>query len=112
MDINENTLKEILENIKPDLKVSLQEEFKRSLTRQIQFQFDNHISQFCREWIDENILPELKKQLVESKDGFIKLATDGCNKVIDEMAIGMANTIKEKMNNSYHRSKIFQAMFD
>lgn len=112
MKLDEQTINEIVSNLKPSIMEGVKNELQSSISHQVKQTILNQIGEYCKTWVQENIIPEIEKELIESKDGLIKIGTSVSEEITEEIAISMAATIKKKLENSWDRKKIFEALIN
>jgi hypothetical protein len=62
-------------------------------------------------WVKENVIPEIIKQLVESKDGLIALGPQIAENLCDAILVSCTEHLKKKLERDYDRREIFKALF-
>jgi len=61
-------------------------------------------------WINENLVPEILTALAESKDGLVASAPLLAQSVNDAMVEAFQDTVKKKLESSWERKKLFEAL--
>lgn len=61
-------------------------------------------------WINENLVPDIIATLVESKDGLIASAPLLAQSVNAAMIEAFTDTVKKKLETSWERKKLFEAL--
>ena len=111
MQLTQEQIQSILEEAKPSIIAGLREE----VTRQAKWEINPIVSKMIQDevtsFMTAEIIPVIKQQLVEGKDGLIKTAIEAANSVATGLANAMAATLKEKLEKSYERTKILEALF-
>lgn len=112
MKFTEEQISKMLEEATP----SIVEGFKKELTDSISWDVRNTAAELVKrkttEWVEENIFPEIEKQLIESKDGLISLAGSFGPEIVEMVTASLILQLKERLEKSWERSKILKAMFD
>ena len=56
-------------------------------------------------------MPEIIKELVESKQGLIAVGAKLAPALVEELVKSMADAFKKKMEQSWERKKVFEAIW-
>lgn len=111
MQLTPEQISSILDEAKPDIIKGLRDE----AVRQAHWEMNPVVSKLIQEevttFMTTEIIPVLKAQLAESKDGLISLAIVTANSIVEELAKSMVDDVKKKMDNSYSRQRVFEALF-
>lgn len=110
--LNEEQVRAILEDTKPDIVGALKKQIADNASYSIDYNAREIISAAVTEWIKENIVPELLEALVLSKASIVSAAISSAGEIAEALAVSMATSLKEKLEKSYQRSQIFKAMFE
>lgn len=110
--MTEEDIKELLEAAKPSVIESLKKELSDGITYEAKAELGNQIRAHVKKWTQENIIPEITKSLIESKDGMISLGVKIGDAISEELVKGATASIKENMEQSYSRKQIFSALFN
>lgn len=102
-ELVELALPSVLEGLKQEIKGTIDWNVKNDAAKLV----SEHVSTFLK----EEILPEITRQLLESKDGLITLGTSLGPALVEAMTAALLEEFKKKLQNSWERSKIFEAMF-
>jgi len=98
--MNKEDIDKLLDEIKPDIKESLQKEMLSSLTYDVKQQAISQIASGVKQFVNDEIMPEIMKQLVESKEGLISVGVKAGPLVVDEISKAMCLTVSEKISIS------------
>ena len=109
--ITAEQINEMLEAAKPSIVEGFKKEITNSITWEVKNAASRLIAAETEKWIKENIIPEIIKDLVESKEGFIKLGSTLAPAMIEVLTKSLIDSLKEKMEKSWDRNKVFEAMF-
>lgn len=105
------TADELVAMALPSVLEGLKAEIRQTIDWQVKEQAGKLVASHVTEWMKENILPELTKQLVESKDGLMALSAELAPKMVEMLAESLLSELKEKLEKSWERNKIFESMF-
>ena len=64
-----------------------------------------------QEWVKENVLPDVTAILTTGKVSLVNTAASAAESMCEELSKSMAASLKEKLEKSWDRKKIFEAMF-
>jgi hypothetical protein len=111
MQLSQEQIASILDEAKPSIIAGLTAE----ATRQAHWEMSPIVSKLIQDevtaFMATEIVPVIKAQLVESKEGLVSLAIITANQITEELARGMTDEVKKRLESSYSRGKIFEALF-
>ncbi len=111
MKLNQEQINEILENSIPSIAEGLSKDLSDSISRQISYESGELVGEFVRNWVKENILPEVEKNLIESKDGLIRVGIELGDQSVKLVTENMVKALSENLSSTYNRKKMFEGMF-
>jgi hypothetical protein len=109
--MTEKDIQELLDKAKPAVIESLQKELAGSISYQVKQIASEEVVKFVREWIRDEVLPEIKRELVESKESFISVAVRTAPVIGEELSKHLTDTVKKSLENSYARGEILKKLF-
>ena len=112
MKLDQKTLNEILEQVKPSLIDGLKQELQSGITYEVKQAVAEQVRDHITKWIQVEVLPEITKNLIESKEGFIALGPRIGEEALESLALSFTKSLKDNLNNSWSRKEIFKALFD
>jgi hypothetical protein len=95
----------------PDIVESLKKEVKESITWQVKNDIAKHVSETVLTWYKDNMLEEIKDVLLSEKEGFISLVPPYVKSITETLQEEMLKDLKKRLENSWERSKILEAIF-
>lgn len=111
MQLTQEQIQSILEEAKPSIIAGLREE----VTRQAKWEMNPIVAKMIQDevttFMNDEIIPVIRQQLIEGKDGLISVAISSANAVAETLAQTMAETLKKKLENSWERTKILESLF-
>lgn len=121
MELTPEQINVLLEEAKPSIVNGLKEE----AIKQIKWEFNSQVSRLMEaevtKFVSTEIIPVLQQQLIESKEGLINIVLASSNAgekitlqdwcIVTDLSKALMNSLKEKLEHSYSRQKIFEAMF-
>jgi hypothetical protein len=104
-------MNDLLEQAKPSIIEGLKQQVFSSFNYTMKEEAAKVIRDHVTVWVKDNIIPEITKQLVESKDGLIKTGLTLAQSLCDLLMESMVKELGKKLQNSWERTKILEAMF-
>lgn len=108
--MKEEEIKELLEAAKPQIVESFKQRVLESADYELRTAVIEEVKSHVIEWVKAEVLPEVQKELVESKDSFISLGVKVAPAMMDELTKAMTTELADKLNDSWKRRKIFEAL--
>lgn len=109
--LDQKDLEELLEAAKPSVIEGLKKELANSITWEMKSKVNEQIGAHVKAWVEKELLPEITKHLIESKEGMISLGKALGPAIVDEVVKAMVLSLSENMKNSWSRGELFKAMF-
>ena len=109
--MNAEEINKMLEEIKPDIQASLKKELLQSITWEAKQEATRQIQKCISDFIAEEILPEVKKDLIESKESLVSIGIKAAPMIVDEIAKAMCKSVADKLGQSYSRDSLFASLF-
>jgi hypothetical protein len=103
-------IQELLDAAKPSVIETIKNDLIRSVTYDVQDTAARLIKAHIETWIKENILPEISKQLVESKESLISVGVAAAPQLVQQLATAMTEALAENLKSQWERKKIFEAL--
>lgn len=103
-------IQELLEAAKPDVIRSLKEQLTSRVSYEAVSRAQQEIVDHTVAWVKAEILPEITKQLIESKDGLIAVGAKVAVGSVEAVAESMIKTIKTNLESSWNKKAIFEAL--
>lgn len=104
-------INEMLEAAKPSIIEGFKKEIKDGISWEVKNAAMQIVSTETQKWIKENIIPEIVKELIESKQGLISIGVKLAPKLVDALVVEMTKAFTSKLENSWERNKIFESIF-
>lgn len=108
---DEAQIQEMLDAAKPAVIESL----KRDLQTQISWDVKNEASRIVKEtvvtWVNENIVPEIVAELIESKAGLAEVGRKLAPPLVEAMVKTMTEEAIKNLGQSWTRQEIFKKLF-
>jgi len=110
MKLEKQDLDKILEDIKPSIINGFKNELKTSIDYETKERVKKEIGDFISKWIKEEVIPEIEKELIESKEGLIKVAPKMAEELTAQITTRFAEDCKKNLENSWTRKKLFETL--
>lgn len=101
-----DAVQDALPNVLAGLKKQIQEQALYSAQQTMVTEVNKAVTA----WIVENLVPEIHSTLAASKDGLIGMVPTIAEGITGALAKSMNETIAKKLENSWERKKIFEAL--
>jgi len=112
MKLTEGQLKDLLQEATQEATRML----KKDLVDKIEYEMTDvartTIKHFVKDWVQDNVIPEVTNRLVASKDGLVASAIPMADAITEGVSQALTEAVKENLSRSYDRKKIFSALFD
>lgn len=109
----EDQIKEILSQSKDSIAESIKEKLSCDLHNSIAFKARNELEKATQDFVQDHIVPEIVKMLLDSKEEIISEIQKGIIGVAGEVAKAMVATSSKKLaGDGYYAKKILQQIFD
>lgn len=109
--LTKEQIEKIVADHMPDVVAGLKNEVRQDITRRVKEEAGNIIATAVREWVTENVIPEVIKGLTESKDGLVSLGVRFREVIMEQLIESMTKELKENLENSWQRREILQKLF-
>lgn len=103
-------LLEALRDNKEQIKVAVTKQLIERITAQYRYDIPEAVQKEVDAFVLEEILPEIRKQLVLNKDTIVEGATAVALTVGSEVAKAVQSQIAKNMASSYNLQKVFDAL--
>ena len=95
----------------PDIVSGLKDKMTKNLIQDAYEIAANAVKKEVDSFVADELCKSLRASLIESKDGLIKLGADLSAKYTEMIFASLVDDLKKKLENSYNRSKILDALF-
>ena len=110
--MNTDFYTEILEENKEAVKQRVKDAILESVTCRFEWEVPEALNKLVADFMKKEIIPELRKELYESKDEFVDLATEIIRGVPAELGKAMQAKLAETLTDSWKLKKVTSALFD
>lgn len=110
--LNEQEMKEMIDAAKPGIIEKLKKDIVDGISYEVKNAAAESIRKFVEVWVNEEIIPSLKKSLFESKDGLISVGEKMTGGIVKAVVESLTLATIDKLKNSWTRQAIVKAMFE
>lgn len=111
MKLSEDQIAEILEAAKPDVLKGVTADLVSVVTDRVKYDGGDVVGKFVREWVAENVIPEVESALVESKEGLVAVGTTLAASIVQELSTSLCAQVSKNLETPYKRTEIMKALF-
>lgn len=109
--MNKEDIDKLLDEIKPDIKESIKKELLKDITWDVKQTAISQISECIKEFVKDEIIPEVKKDLIENKDSLVSIGKKAGPMVTEEISKAMCLQLAEKLKDSWGRKDLLSGLF-
>lgn len=109
--LTQEQIEEAVKGMVPDIMKGLKKELTYHAEQHAYRIIKELTQEVVTQWMNEEVIPAMKKELVESKDGIISVAPRFAKVMTDTLVEGMVEDLKKNLEQSWTRNKIFEALF-
>lgn len=113
--MNEQTTKDQVEAALQAALPSIVEGLKKEITQTVSWEVKNSVTKqvvdTVTSWVQAEIVPEIHRILTEEKEGLISLAPTIGKEVVTQLSTALQEQLTKKLEQSWDRQKIFEALF-
>lgn len=110
-EINEQFYTEILEQNKDAVRQAVADAMLDSIKREFQWELPNALKKVVNEFIEEEIAPSVRAQLLENKDELVQAATALIAGVPAEIGKALQMHLAKTLTDSWKLRKVTEALF-
>lgn len=108
--INQQQINDMVKDTMPEIINALRNEIRETTLNEVRRSLQNEVQSVVKEWVVQNLVPEIHNVLIEGKEGLISVAPVLAEQVSLTLAETLKETIAKKMESSWERKKIFEAL--
>jgi hypothetical protein len=102
---------DILESNKDAVRAAVRDTMLDSVKRQFQWELPEAVKKTVTDFVNDEIIPEIKAELESNKEAFITAATDMARGVAGEIAKAMQEQVAKNLTQSWNVRKLAEALF-
>ncbi|MEN4917538.1 hypothetical protein ABE485_02615 [Achromobacter spanius] len=108
--LSQEQIQQAVNDAMPDVLRGLRREIEDRLVREAIQTASMAVQSQVNEWVKTNLVPEVLTSLSQSKDGLIAAAPVMAATMVQALNSSLQQTITKKLESSYERKKIFEAL--
>lgn len=111
--MNADDLKDFLEENKESIQAAVRTKMIESLLAQHRWEISAEISKVVEKFVSDEIVPEIKKYLVDNKGPILQASLAGAAEIGDTLAKAIVSRTAKRLNpDGYEFRSIMKAMFE
>lgn len=111
MQLSEQDIQGIVSDATAKLKADLAANLTQKLDCVVTAEASEAVRKHVQQWVAENVIPDVTAILTEGKASLVNAATKSAEAMCDALAQSMKDTLAKKLEQSWDRKKVFEAMF-
>lgn len=108
--LTQEQINEAVSGAMPDILAGLRKEIAETAIYQAKQTANAAVSKAVSDWVVENLVPEILKTLTDNKDGLLAMAPTLAHNMTTAMSVAFLDSITKKLETSWERKKIFEAL--
>ncbi|WP_433705832.1 hypothetical protein [Paraburkholderia sacchari] len=108
--LTQEQINEAVQDAMPDILAGLRNEIAETAIFHAKLTAQDAVQKAVSGWIVDNLVPEILRALVEGKEGLVAMAPLFAQSMAAEMQKAFADSITKKLETSWERKKIFEAL--
>lgn len=108
--ISNEEVQNIAADVLPNVLRGLRREIEESALREAKQAAQREVTATVEAFVKQEIVPEIHKALTESRDGLIAMAPVLAASISESLAEALKASIAKKLETSWERKKLFEAL--
>lgn len=108
--LTQEQINEAVQDAMPDILAGLRKEIAENAVYQAKQSAFSAVQKAVTEWINEHLLPEILQSLMDNKDGLVAMVPSLAQSMTVAMQAAFIDSITKKLESSWERKKIFEAL--
>ncbi|AGZ32681.1 hypothetical protein [Burkholderia pseudomallei] len=108
--LTQDQINQAVSEAMPDILVGLKREISENAISTAKLAAWSAVQTAVTKWINENLVPDIIEVLAESKDGLIASAPLLAQSINAAMLEAFTDTVKKKLETSWERKRLFEAL--
>ena len=109
--LTQDHINQAISDAVPDVIAGLRKEILETALYHARNSVQAEVTKAVSEWVAAELVPEIRATLAAEKDGLIAIAPEIAAGITAELNKALLANIKEKLEKSWERKKIFEALF-
>lgn len=111
MELSKEDVQEIITDVTTNLKSEVVRDLTKTLNWEVSQESRKMVVEHVHEWVKENVLPDVTAILIEGKASLVNAAAQASENMCDALSDSLVAALKENLEKSWNRKKLFEAMF-
>lgn len=103
---------DVLEENKGAVKTAVREAMLDGIKKQFEWELPSAVKQEVAKFVEEEIVPSIRAELMESKDEMVAAATEIIRGVPIELGKAMQEQVAKNLSNSWNIKKVVDALLN
>ena len=108
--LTQDQINQAISDAVPDVLAGLRKEISETALHHARNSVQAAVTKAVGEWVEAELVPAIRTTLAAEKDGLIAIAPEIAAGITAELNRALLATIKEKLEKSWERKKIFEAL--
>jgi hypothetical protein len=108
--LTQEQIEEAVKDAMPDILAGLRKEIGETAIFHAKLTAQDAVQKAVSGWVVDNLVPAILKTLVDSKDSLVAMAPVFAQSMAVEMQKAFIDSIQKKLETSWDRKKIFDAL--
>jgi len=108
--LTQDQINEAVQASVPNILSGLRREIEERMVREAMQVATAEVQKAVAEWVKVNLIPSVEKALTESKDGLVATGPVMAKAMTDQIGVALAQTVQKKLESSWERKKLFEAL--
>lgn len=104
-------IEKLIREMEPQITAEMKERVIKAVSKDMEYQLTQAVAREVSKFIEENLGPVVREQLLSDKDGLIQVAKSASARAGKSLEAAMMKAFEEKVANSYYRDSMIKALF-
>lgn len=108
--LTQEQIQQAVSDAMPDVLAGLKKEIQESAVMQAKNAVHAAVTTAVSDWITKEFVPEIKETLMREKDGLLAVVPEIGAGIAEQLQASLLDSLKKKLENTWERKKIFEAI--
>ena len=108
--LTQEQINQAVSDAMPDVLAGLRKEIAETALYQARNSVQGAVTKAVGEWVEAELVPAIRTTLAAEKDGLVAVAPEIAAGITAELNKALLATLKEKLEKSWERKRIFEAL--
>lgn len=110
MILSQEMIDQAISDSVPNVLRGLREEIQEQSLRAAKEVVYSNVRTAVDEWVKANVVPDIIGHLTEHKEGIVSISGALAPQIVEALTTSIADSLKKKLENSWERKKVFEAL--